>query len=325
MPTRRSSIAALVSVTTLSLAVSCSHGGAPRAKSTPRFPDAFKPAPAGSYRIVAAVPLPGATTDERARLRAPVAMLPAPDGGLIVVTQNDISTFTEITKNGDLKPYLLDSLPRYANGRSPAAPTAAYVESGESLILITRIGEIVRMTDRSVRRLGMLPKHTGATLITNPKGGAIVQQGNQSYRAKFLTDKATVTPFAFKGVPSSFALQTFSNDGATAFFSDGEFVLATSASGKSIFKKSIRPDGSISSMIPDERDGAWIGDDDGGITHISANGGASQVNESNAVVGDCTSRQGRAPLGAVYSMLRRGSQLYVADKQCNIIATFGLH
>jgi hypothetical protein len=324
MPSRRSTIAVLGSLVALSLAVSCSHDDPPRAKSAPPFPDAFKTVPAGGYRVVAAVPAPGATTDERARLLAPVQVLPAPDGGLVVVTQNDISTLTTITRDGSLKPYLLDSFPKYADGTSPAAPTSAYVENDKSLVLTTRTGEIVRMTNTSVRRLGTLPQHTGATLITNPKGGIFIQQGNKSYRAAIQAAKVTVTSFTVKGTPKSFALQAFSDDGNRTFSSDGKSVIAVSTTNKTVFNKVIKRDGSVSSIISDEHGGAWAGDNEGGITHISADGAVSQFNESNAIADDCTSQHGRAPLGAVYSMLLRGSQLYAVDKQCNRIVAFGL-
>jgi hypothetical protein len=318
-------MAALGSLIALSLVVSCSHDGPPRAKSTPQFPDAFKPAPVGGYQIVAAVPPPSEPPDERTRLLAPVQVLPAADGGLVVVAQNDISTFTAITRNGSLKSFLLDRFPTYADGTSPAAATSALAESDKSLVVITRAGEIVRMTNHSVSRLGRLPKRTGGTLISEPNGRAIVQQGNETYHATFEANRATITSFAVKGASKRFALQAVTSDGGVNFLSDGKAVLAVGASNKAIFNKVIKIDGSISSITPDGHGGAWAGDNDGGITHISANGTVSQVNQSNPIAGDCTSRDKRAPLGAVYSMLLRGSQLYAVDKLCNIIVSFGVH
>jgi hypothetical protein len=251
-------------------------------------------------------------------------VLPAPDGGLVVVAQNDISTFTLIAKDGSLQPYLLDRYPKYANGRSPAAPTSAYVESNKSLILITRMGEIVRVTDKFVRRLGMLPMRTGGTLIANPKRGVFIQQGSKSYHATFQATKVSIAPYTIKGAPKAFTLQAFSSDGNTTFSSDGKSVIATSVAGDERFNRLIKPDKSISSIISDEHGGMWVGDYEGGITHISADGVVSQLNQGNGIVNDCTSRQGRAPISGVYSMLLRNTQLYAVDKQCNKIVALGV-
>lgn len=316
---------AIATCLSIPLASACSKSHMPKARPSIQLINAFKAVPKGRSSIIAEVPTPStAPPDERARLASPQALLAAPDGGLIVVTENDISPLTWITRDGRLEPYILRDSPRYEDGTSPADATSAYQESSTEVLLATRTGELVRVATTRTSRIGRLPKHASAVLISGPRDNLYAQQGGDIYRLQINDNSIDALRFHPRGLPHGFFLDSIAEEDSAFIADDGNSIIRISPKGKVILRSQITKDHAISSAVSDGQGGAYAGTSRGEIMHVFSDGTIARLVNGHQFAHDCLSRQQGSPLGDASSMLLRSTQLYIADRVCNRIVKFGV-
>lgn len=321
---RPAGITAGVIILSVALSTSCSQHRPPQKKRPFQLASGFATASPGGYSILASAPAPGAAPDEREGLRAPVGLLPAADGGLIVVAQNHVSTFTWITRDGRLKPYLSGNSLRYSDGTSPAAAVSAYQLGPTTILMTTTAGELVRVTAADAKQIGQLPAHRDATLIGGTQQKLFLQQDGKMYQGHLDGERTRIERYNLAQIQPGFAVRAISPDGKIFLADDGQSVALINDRGKLVLHTQVERGQEISSVIPDNNGGAWAGTSRGGIVHVLPNGRTRTLMGDNASAHDCLSQPRTSPIGNASAMLLRDGQLYVADTQCDAIAVFGI-
>jgi hypothetical protein len=321
---KQAGITATALIVSGALLTSCSQHRPAQKKRPFQLPSGFVTASPGGFSILASAPMPGGAPDEREGLRAPVGILPAADGGLIVVTQNHVSAFTWITNTGQLRPYFSRNALRYSDGTSPAAAVSAYRIGPTTILMTTADGELVRITTENTKQIGQLPTHTDAAFIGGSQQELFLQQNKKIYHGRLDGDTTQLQPYRLAPVQPDFTARAMTPDGRTFLADDGRFVVAISRQGKVVLRADIGRGHDISSVISDNNGGAWVGTSRGGIVHLLPNGKTSDLVGENALPHDCLAQPRSSPIGSASAMLLRDGQLYVADTQCDTIAVFGV-
>jgi hypothetical protein len=325
MKNPRASITACTAIIVVATLISCS-GKDPRSKQTTfRLPQGFVKAKPGKFAIVAEAPPAGSTTpDARGYLTEPAAVLPAPDGGIVVVSQRTPLIFTWITKLGYLRPYITNAPPTYSDDSSPGGAISAYQDSPSSVVIVTDHGEIARIIGNHATRLAQLPIKGNGAILAAVSGSLLIQQENTTYQVKLDARASVANPIKIKGVDKGYAVKAISRDASTYFTTDGNSIREVDKSGKRRWTATIEKDRSITSITPDGTGGAWIGDAKGGLFHAGKDGVVTQVTSAGTAARSCMSGEHTPPISEVYSMLLRADQIYITDKHCDRVTAFGL-
>jgi hypothetical protein len=305
----------------VALLASCGTSHTPTRSTHFRLPQGLATAPPGKFAVVAEVPNPGtAAPDKRNYLAQPADLLPGPDGGIVAVSESAPSIFTWITRSGELKPYIASPFPAYTG---PSGAVSAYQDSPRSAIIITDTGEIARVSGNNATHIAQLPAKGNADILAALNTSLLIQQENNTYRLELKGSAAALRKVTIPGVPNSYSLGAISRDGSIQFATNGRTVIAVD-SGRIAWRANIEEDGVITSVISDGASGAWVGDNKGGLFHAQPGGRVIPISAPGGFARSCLSGPGIPPIGEVYSMLLLKDQLYIADKRCDRITSFGV-
>lgn len=318
---RRTVIATFIASLAATALTSCATKHTPTKPTPFRLPQGLVTAPPGKFVVVAQVPNPGtAAPDKRNYLAQPADLLPGPDGGIVAVSETAPSIFTWITRSGELKPYIASPFPAYTG---PSSAVSAYQDSPTSAIIVTDTGEVARVSGNNATHIAQLPAKGNADILGELNGSLLIQQKNNTYHLELKKPATALRKAAIPGMPKNYILAAISQDGSTQFATNGRAITAIKG-GEIAWSASIEKGGTITSVISDGAEGIWAGDNIGGLFHAQPGKRVTSVSAPGGFARSCRSGPGIPPIGEVYSMLALKDQLYIADKRCDRIVSFGL-
>jgi hypothetical protein len=286
------------------------------------LPHGLVSAAPGEFAVVAEVPNPGtAPPDARANLAQPTDLLPGPDGGIIVVSESAPSIFTWITRSGELKPYIANPFPAYTG---PSGAVSAYQDSPTSAIIITDTGQIARISANKATRLAQLPTKGNADILSSLNGSLLIQQENTTYRMSLNGNTSELHKVTTEGLPKGYSLAAISPNGSTHYATNQRRVISLDRKGGVRWSAKLEDDGYIMSVIADHTGGVWAGDNLGGLFHIRSNGKVTAASAPGGLARNCFADSDLPPIGEVYSMLLLKNQIYIADKRCDRVTSYGI-
>lgn len=320
------------SVAMLALLAGCTNEGEHRdpVPSKSMTPATGASAAPGRLAVVAEAGRPGdPDLDRRSRLSEIKELLPAPDGGLLVVSHKDDRIFTEITPGGRLKGFLLNHEARFTDGTVFSGAMTALLYPDGSALVVNDAGVLARIASAGEAvRLGTVPNVNGSSAPHFLRGAEAprLQVGDLLFQVSTRGDRASFSKVSTGKVPDGFALSVVSADGKSLFADNGkDRVVRLEPSGKTLATYRVEANGGVTSTSPGGQNDAWVGMVDGTIFHLLSNGRTEKVAWGGTTCPHAFDADpGSGSISDADVLLEKSGQVYISDPGCRRIVALGI-